>query len=52
MQHRVTPTIYPNTSPNDDDDEKDDNNAFFHEMGIVYAFLFVVMLKLTLKLNT
>jgi hypothetical protein len=38
---KVTPTLKPDTSPNDesDDDVDDDNEAFLHEMGIVYASL-------------
>jgi hypothetical protein len=37
---KVTPTLNPDTSPNDEgDDDDDDNEAFLHELGIVYASL-------------
>jgi hypothetical protein len=36
----VTPTLNPNTSPNDEsDNDDDDNEAFLHDIGIVYASL-------------
>jgi hypothetical protein len=37
---KVTPTVNPDTSPNDESDDNDDvNEAFLNEMGIVYASL-------------
>jgi hypothetical protein len=36
---KVTPTLDPNTSPNDKSDDDDDNEAFLHEMEIMYASL-------------
>jgi hypothetical protein len=36
---KVTPTLNPDTSPNDESDGDDDNEAFLHDMGIVYASL-------------